>query len=364
MEVIKCPVCGNEKCKEVSDDKYICLACDNVFLIHNLSKEFKETDQHLSEVHEDLKQTLKAGLGKGEEEQIKEKLENASKMLELGEYELAFDKYEEIAKEHPKLSEAWIGKYRAMTHNYTAYDKYATFLCGGYCSGDDDEDTTHFQGYKDVRNALECTDCNEEKIKTEVYDFLKKCYEYAQEDLVSVDMALDEKSDQYNADENYRKKMATIYSILEVVKYLAPAIVVAGVVIFLIINWIQNGGFLDIVLSVLLGIIGVKVVIKLLKWGVPNAKEWVEAYSSTSGKYADVLEKIVYDRRFLFNIVKNYSILSEDIEDKDTFMRKYLSDDAYRDLCTGEEEISDADLDFVLEKLAVMRDKLQTEESE
>ena len=45
-------------------------------------------------------------------------------------------------------------------------------------------------------------------------------------------------------------------------------------------------------------------------------------------------------------------------------MRKYLSDDSYRDLCTGEEEISDADLDFVLEKLAVMRDKLQTEESE
>lgn len=31
MEAIKCPVCGCEKVKEISEEKYVCLGCDNVF---------------------------------------------------------------------------------------------------------------------------------------------------------------------------------------------------------------------------------------------------------------------------------------------------------------------------------------------
>lgn len=58
MEVIKCPICGNENCKEITEEKYVCLACDNVFLIHNLSKEFKETDKHIDRVYNDLKETI------------------------------------------------------------------------------------------------------------------------------------------------------------------------------------------------------------------------------------------------------------------------------------------------------------------
>ena len=41
MEAIKCPNCGSEKVKELTEEKYACLACDNIFLVHNLSKEFK-----------------------------------------------------------------------------------------------------------------------------------------------------------------------------------------------------------------------------------------------------------------------------------------------------------------------------------
>lgn len=60
-EAIKCPNCGSEKCQEVTKEKWICLACDNVFLIHNLSKEFKKTDKHLTEVHQDLKECAEYG---------------------------------------------------------------------------------------------------------------------------------------------------------------------------------------------------------------------------------------------------------------------------------------------------------------
>lgn len=42
MEAIKCPNCGSEKVKELTEEKYACLACDNIFLVHNLSKEFRQ----------------------------------------------------------------------------------------------------------------------------------------------------------------------------------------------------------------------------------------------------------------------------------------------------------------------------------
>ena len=48
MEAIKCPNCGSEKVKELTEEKYACLACDNIFLVHNLSKEFRQTDAHIT----------------------------------------------------------------------------------------------------------------------------------------------------------------------------------------------------------------------------------------------------------------------------------------------------------------------------
>ena len=59
MEAIKCPNCGSEKCKELTKEQWQCLACDNIFLIYDSSKEFRQTDEHISEVHEDLKNQIK-----------------------------------------------------------------------------------------------------------------------------------------------------------------------------------------------------------------------------------------------------------------------------------------------------------------
>ena len=53
MEAIKCPNCGSEKVKELTEEKYVCLGCDNIFLVHNLSKEFRQTDEHIADVHGD-----------------------------------------------------------------------------------------------------------------------------------------------------------------------------------------------------------------------------------------------------------------------------------------------------------------------
>ena len=33
MKAIKCPNCGSEQVKELTEEKYACMACDNVFLI-------------------------------------------------------------------------------------------------------------------------------------------------------------------------------------------------------------------------------------------------------------------------------------------------------------------------------------------
>ena len=51
MKAIKCPNCGSEQVKELTEEKYACMACDNVFLIHNHSKEFRKTDEHISSMH-------------------------------------------------------------------------------------------------------------------------------------------------------------------------------------------------------------------------------------------------------------------------------------------------------------------------
>ncbi len=54
MVAIKCPNCGSEKVQGLTEEKYACLACDNIFLVHNSSKEFRKTDEHIESVHSDL----------------------------------------------------------------------------------------------------------------------------------------------------------------------------------------------------------------------------------------------------------------------------------------------------------------------
>lgn len=58
MEEIKCPSCGSGAVRKITEEKYECMACDNLFLVHNLSKEFRKTDEHIENIHQDLKKTI------------------------------------------------------------------------------------------------------------------------------------------------------------------------------------------------------------------------------------------------------------------------------------------------------------------
>ena len=58
MQIIKCPNCGCGVVNQISNDKYECLGCDNSFSIQNLSKEFKRTEEHITEIHKDLKEAI------------------------------------------------------------------------------------------------------------------------------------------------------------------------------------------------------------------------------------------------------------------------------------------------------------------
>ena len=56
MKAIKMPkLRESEQVKELTEEKYACMACDNVFLIHNHSKEFRKTDEHISSMHQRFK---------------------------------------------------------------------------------------------------------------------------------------------------------------------------------------------------------------------------------------------------------------------------------------------------------------------
>ena len=42
MEEIKCPSCGSGAVRKITEEKYECMACDNLFLVHNYQKSFRK----------------------------------------------------------------------------------------------------------------------------------------------------------------------------------------------------------------------------------------------------------------------------------------------------------------------------------
>lgn len=107
MEVIKCPVCGNENCKEVMADKYVCLACDNVFLVHNLSKEFKQTDEHIERVYTDLKDTIISNSTTNNN--LSSAYKSALSLVKRGEYNDAQKIFKDICMKYAWSYRGWYG---------------------------------------------------------------------------------------------------------------------------------------------------------------------------------------------------------------------------------------------------------------
>lgn len=119
MEAIKCPNCGCEQVRQLTEEKYECLGCDNVFLVHNLSKEFRQTDAHITTMHEDLKNVIEEIKIQGNvrDTELKATFENAFHLLEIKKYDLALEKFEKLCVEESNTYQSWWGKFLAITKN-------------------------------------------------------------------------------------------------------------------------------------------------------------------------------------------------------------------------------------------------------
>ena len=135
MKAIECPNCGCKKCKELTNERWQCLACDNIFLLHDsseefqktdehiskvhedISKEFRKNDQHIDEVHEDLKNRIQELARTGGNTELEQRYENAFHLIEIGKYGEAEEKFNVLCKEFSMYYKSWYGKVLIYTRN-------------------------------------------------------------------------------------------------------------------------------------------------------------------------------------------------------------------------------------------------------
>ena len=182
MEAIKCPNCGSEKVKEITEEKYVCLACDNVFLVHNLSKEFRATDSHISEVHQDIREKLDsikeiASSSNSDENEMKEMLYEAEKALKDQEYLYAYEIFEKYAAMKPESAIGYEGMFRSLTANYTISRLIP--LEENQDSVSDRIKAEMTMGFDLLRKAFACEDCNKEELVSKVLNYYKQGTESA-----------------------------------------------------------------------------------------------------------------------------------------------------------------------------------------
>lgn len=156
MEAIKCPNCGSEKVQELTEEKYVCLACDNIFLVHNLSKEFQQTDEHISDIHQDLGAKL---------DNLSKNMTTISKTSSVDNTrvkEILFEAEENLA--NGNYSDAYVGfkKYaNLMPNSYVGYEgMYRTISCTNVIRNENDL----YNGFDVLKKALACEDCDKKEL--------------------------------------------------------------------------------------------------------------------------------------------------------------------------------------------------------
>lgn len=167
MEAIKCPNCGSEKVQGLTEEKYVCLACDNVFLVHNLSKEFRQTDEHIDEVHQDINKKLdelKENTGGVNDVQLRYK--NAFHLIEIGEYEQAQQAFNILCEQYSMNYQSWYGLILLATNNLNDEQSWDVLLeddfwdvvakmrkCEDYPQEVEERLREFFDGFKDTSNV-------------------------------------------------------------------------------------------------------------------------------------------------------------------------------------------------------------------
>lgn len=159
MEAIKCPNCGSEKVKELTEEKYACTACDNIFLVHNLSKEFQQTDEHISAMHEDLKSTIESTVEKssGRADSLVNMVKSADALYDQDHIEEAEDIYLNIIARYAWSYEGYYGViYCILEDDY--YDPDRIKALNDY--------------YSDMKICDDCTPEIEAEVEAKVNELL------------------------------------------------------------------------------------------------------------------------------------------------------------------------------------------------
>ena len=168
MQTISCPNCGSPQCKEITEEKWVCLVCDNVFLVHNLSKEFRQTDEHITDVHSDLKKEFhdvkniistslnsiasNSNSSSGENPSISI-IENAKAALIKGDVATAYTLFQDYTYRFPNSCIGYYGMFESLR------------IETEYYKGLDPEDG-NFEAYDLILKALSCDDNDEEYLNS------------------------------------------------------------------------------------------------------------------------------------------------------------------------------------------------------
>lgn len=199
MEAIKCPNCGQEKVQKLTEEKYVCLGCDTEFLVHNLSKEFRQTDAHIADVHEDISNKLneiKNVAGSGDAMMLKRQVANAESLLKENDVLGAYKAFREYAMIESDSSLGYEGMFRAMSDDYT--DDTAS-----YVEALDIEDPNFYNdlydGFDVLKKALSCSDVDREKL----LDKVLTRHKYSAKHLIDKYLFGDNDDKEFNPSESY-----------------------------------------------------------------------------------------------------------------------------------------------------------------
>ncbi len=344
VEVIKCKCCGSEKVQALTEDKYQCLACDTIFSVYDRSKEFRQTDEHITSMHQDLKediskistqnyQNLREDLGRMSDRNYLDEqatLNKAEGHMRNGNFTQAYDFFYQVATDYPQSSAGWYGMYRALTGEFTQVDRYARFVCGGnYIDLQEGEDEVYFEGNVYIKNALACEDADGAKMKREVTQFIKRCAEYGKKDIEECILALKDIFKKSMSEKSNQKELIAKGKRKAQGKILAPLLLIV-VLIFLAVMYFFAAG------DLLGKLLGVGAVILILKFGgktiinrirIANAtgKQWDNSWVQTATDLIDQMDNQVLTLRMYCTDLDNYNQVLNDVEDEDRFIQKYIN---------------------------------------
>lgn len=204
MEAIKCPNCGSEKVKELTEEKYVCLGCDNIFLVHNLSKEFRRTDAHIADVHADISKKIdeiKGVAGTSDKMMLKRLVANAETLLEEDLLE-AYKAFREYAMIEPESAVGYEGMFRAITDDYT--EDAALYVDASDIDIEDpDLYDVLYDGFDVLIKALKCKDVDREKLLDNVLTSYKYSAKHLSYKSFFEEDEDDEDDEEFNPSEAY-----------------------------------------------------------------------------------------------------------------------------------------------------------------